>query len=126
MRGGYNEQDINGIQVESQNQSLGQNDFSRTGIQTLRDSNFVTTLHSTLSNTAVNEARFNFGQRRATFTSQNGQATSYNITGAAFIGRELFSPVVRTENRYAYTNSLSVVAGNHTMKFGADANFVSV
>jgi hypothetical protein len=126
MRFGYNPSDITGIQVESQNQALGQNDFSRTGIQTLRDSSFVTTLHSTLSNTMVNEGRFNFGQRRATFVSQNGQATSYNITGAAFIGRELFSPVIRTENRYAYTDNLSVVAGNHTMKFGADANFISV
>jgi outer membrane receptor protein involved in Fe transport len=126
MRFGYNPSDITGIQVESQNQALGQNDFSRTGIQTLRDANFVTTLHSTLSNTMVNEARFNFGQRRATFTSQNGQATAYNITGVAFIGRELFSPVIRTENRYAYTDSLSWVAGNHTMKFGGDANFVSV
>jgi hypothetical protein len=126
MRFGYNPSDITGIQVESQNQSLGQNDFSRTGIQTLRDANFVTTLHSTLSNTMVNEARFNFGQRRATFTSQNGQGTAYNISGVAFIGRELFSPVVRTENRYAYSDNLSVVAGNHTMKFGGDANFVSV
>jgi len=126
MRFGYNPSDITGIQVESQNQSLGQNDFSRTGIQTLRDSNFVATLHSTLSNTMVNEARFNFGQRRATFTSQNGQGTAYNISGVAFIGRELFSPVVRTENRYAYTDTLSWVAGNHTFKFGGDANFVSV
>ncbi|HEX8118524.1 MAG TPA: carboxypeptidase regulatory-like domain-containing protein [Pyrinomonadaceae bacterium] len=126
LRFGYNPSDITGIQVESQNQSLGQNDFSRTGIQGLRDSSFVSTLHSTLSNSMVNEARFNFGQRRATFVSQNGQATSYNITGAAFIGRELFSPVVRTENRYAYTDNLSWVAGNHTMKFGGDANFISV
>src|SRR5687768_16246229 len=120
LRFGYNPSDITGIQVESQNQALGQNDFSRTGIQTLRDANFVTTLHSTLSNTMVNEARFNFGQRRATFTSQNGQGTAYNISGVAFIGRELFSPVIRTENRYAYSDSLSWVAGNHTMKFGGD------
>jgi hypothetical protein len=126
MRFSYNPSDITGIQVESQNQALGQNDFSRTGIQTLRDSNFVTTLHSTLTNTMVNEARFNFGQRRATFTSQNGQGTAYNISGVAFIGRELFSPVVRTENRYAYSDSLSWVWGDHTMKFGGDANFVSV
>ncbi|HEX8685499.1 MAG TPA: TonB-dependent receptor, partial [Pyrinomonadaceae bacterium] len=126
LRFGYNPSDITGIQVESQNQALGQNDFSRTGIQTLRDSNFVATLHSTLTDTMVNEARFNFGQRRATFTSQNGQATAYNITGAAFIGRELFSPVIRTENRYAYSDNLSLVAGNHTLKFGGDANFVSV
>ena len=126
MRFGYNPSDITGIQVESQNQSLGQNDFSRTGIQTLRDASFVTTLHSTLSQTVVNEARFNFGQRRATFTSQNGQGTAYNISGTAFIGRELFSPVIRTENRYQWSDNLTWVAGNHNFKFGGDANFISV
>jgi hypothetical protein len=126
LRFGYNPSDITGIQVESQNQSLGQNDFSRTGLQTLRDTNFVATLNSTLSNTVVNEARFNFGERRATFTSQNGQAVAYNITGTAFIGRELFSPVIRTETRYQWTDNVNWVVGNHTFKFGGDANFVKV
>jgi hypothetical protein len=126
LRFGYNPSDITGIQVESQNQALGQNDFSRTGIQTLRDTSFVTTLASTLSNTVVNEARFNFGSRRATFTSQNGQGTAYNISGVAFIGRELFSPVIRTETRYQYTDNVTWLAGNHSFKFGGDANFISV
>lgn len=126
MRFGYNPSDISGIQVESQNQSLGQNDFSRLGIQTLRDSAFVTSLNSTLSNSIVNEGRFQFGQRRATFTSENGGAVAVNIPGTAFFGRELFSPVIRTENRYQYTDNINVVAGNHTFKFGGDANFVSV
>jgi hypothetical protein len=74
----------------------------------------------------VNEARFNFGERRATFTSQNGEAVAYNITGAAFIGRELFSPVIRTETRYEWTDNLSVVAGNHSFKFGGDFAFVRI
>jgi hypothetical protein len=126
MRFGYNPSDITGIQVESQNQALGQNDFSRTGIQTLRDSSFVTSLTSTLSDSVVNEARFNFGQRRATFKSQNGTATAYNISGVAFIGRELFSPVVRTETRYQYADNINWVTGNHTFKFGGDANFISI
>jgi hypothetical protein len=126
MRFGYNPSDITGIQVESQNQALGQNDFSRTGIQTLRDSAFVASLSSTLSNNVVNEARFNFGVRRATFKSQNGDAVAFNITGVAFIGRELFSPVLRTETRYQFTDYLNVVAGNHTMKFGADINFIRI
>ncbi len=126
MRFGYNPSDITGIQVESQNQALGQNDFSRTGIQTLRDTSFVTTLTSTLSDTVVNEARFQFGQRRATFKSQNGDAVAFNISGTAFIGRELFSPVLRTENRYQYADNVTWVAGNHTFKFGGDANFISI
>src|SRR3989440_1721836 len=37
FRFGYNPSTTTGIQVESQNQSLGQNDFSRTGIQKLKD-----------------------------------------------------------------------------------------
>ncbi len=126
LRFSYNPSDITGIQVESQNQALGQNDFSRTGIQTLRDSAFVTSLTSTLSNTVVNEARFNFASRRATFKSQNGDAVAFNITGTAFIGRELFSPVLRTENRYQYTDNVNLVAGNHTFKFGGDAAFIHV
>jgi hypothetical protein len=126
FRFGYNPSTITGIQVESQNQSLGQNDFSRTGIQKLRDFSAVVTLTSTLSSLAVNEARFNFGERRATFTSQNGDAVAFNIAGTAFIGRELFSPVIRTETRYQWTDNLSLVAGNHTFKFGGDVAFVRI
>jgi hypothetical protein len=126
MRFSYNPGDLSGIQVESQNQALGQNDYSRTGIQTIRDSNFVTTLTSTLSNSIVNEARFNFAQRRATFRSQNGEAVAVNIQGAAFFGRELFSPVSRTENRYQFTDNLNWVAGNHSFKFGADFNNIPI
>jgi hypothetical protein len=124
FRFGYNPSNITGIQVESQNQSLGQNDFSRTGIQKLRDTAFVATLTSTLSSSTVNELRFNFGRRLATFRSQNGDAVAFNISGTAFIGRELFSPVVRSETRYEWTDSLNLISGNHTFKFGGD--FASV
>ncbi|PYS44124.1 MAG: hypothetical protein DMF71_04815 [Acidobacteria bacterium] len=120
VRFGYNPSTITGIQVESQNQSLGQNDFSRTGIQQLIDTSAVVTLASTLSNRMVNEARFNFGERRATFKSQNGDAVAFNISGTAFIGRELFSPVIRTETRYEGTDNLQFLAGNHTFKVGGD------
>src|SRR5687767_3907604 len=126
FRFGYNPSEITGIQVESQNQSLGQNDFSRTGIQTLRDSSAVVTLTSTLSNTIVNEGRFNFGLRRATFNSQNGDAVAFNISGTAFIGRELFSPVLRTETRFQFTDNVNVVSGNHNFKFGGDVAFINI
>lgn len=126
LRFGYNPSTITGIQVESQNQSLGQNDFSRTGIQILRDYSFVATLTSTLSPHAINEGRFNFGERRATFSSQNGDAVAYNISGTAFIGRELFSPVVRTETRYEFTDTLNYTSGNHSLKFGGDIAFVRI
>src|SRR5689334_20868420 len=126
FRVGYNPSELSGIQVESQNQSLGQNDFSRTGIQALKDWSAVTTLTSTLSNKVVNEGRFNFGERRATFKSQNGDAVAFNISGTAFIGRELFSPVVRTETRYEFTDNVNFVTGNHNFKFGGDFAFVKI
>jgi hypothetical protein len=126
FRFGYNPSTITGIQVESQNQSLGQNDFSRTGIQKLKDTSAVVSLTSTLSSSMVNEARFNFGERRATFKSQNGDAVAFNISGTAFIGRELFSPVVRTETRYEWTDNLNLVKGNHTFKFGGDYASVNI
>ena len=126
FRFGYNPSELTGIQVESQNQSLGQNDFSRTGIQTLKDSSAVATLTSTLSDKIVNEARFNFGERRATFKSANGDAVAFNISGTAFIGRELFSPVQRTETRYEFTDNVNVVSGNHSFKFGGDIAFVRI
>src|SRR4029079_16834512 len=126
FRFGYNPSEITGIQVESQNQSLGQNDFSRTGIQTLKDYSAVTTLTSTLSTKVVNEARFNFGERRATFKSQNGDAVAFNISGTAFIGRELFSPVVRSETRYEFTDNINIVSGTHNFKFGGDIAFVRI
>ncbi|MGI9036532.1 MAG: TonB-dependent receptor domain-containing protein [Pyrinomonadaceae bacterium] len=125
-RFGYNPSTITGIQVESQNQSLGQNDFSRTGIQTLKDYSFNVNLNSTLSGRTANEFRFSFGKRNTTFRSQNGDAVAFNISGAAFIGRELFSPVDRTENRYQFTDNFNYVAGSHTLKFGGDVNFVSI
>jgi Carboxypeptidase regulatory-like domain/TonB dependent receptor len=126
FRLGYNPSTITGIQVESQNQSLGQNDFSRTGFQKIQDYSAVATLTSTLSNTVVNEARFNFGERRAVFKSQNGDAVAHNIAGTAFIGRELFSPVIRTETRYEWTDNLNIIAGNHTFKFGGDIAFIRI
>jgi hypothetical protein len=74
----------------------------------------------------VNELRFNFGERRAIFQSQNLDAVAFNISGTAFIGRELFSPVVRTETRYEWTDSLNIVKGAHTFKFGGDYASVNI
>jgi hypothetical protein len=126
MRFGYNPSDLTGIQDESQNQTLGQNDFSRTGIQTLRDLSFVTSLNSTLSNTMVNEARFSFSRRHATFNSQIPGGPALQISGAAFIGPNPFSPVDRTEKRFQIADNVNWLHRSHSFKFGGDLNFVNV
>lgn len=126
IRGGFNPSLITGIQVESQNQALGQNDVSRTGVQQLRDSAIAAQLNSVFAPTLVNEGNFNFGRRSAAFRSQNGDAVAFNIAGAAFIGRELFSPVRRVETRYQVRDSLSWNAGSHLIKFGGDINWIDI
>jgi Carboxypeptidase regulatory-like domain/TonB dependent receptor len=125
LRFGYNPSFLSGIQVESQNQSLGQNDFSRTGITDLKDYSFGGTFNSVIGN-VINEAKFSYGQRNVTFKSQNGDATSFNISGTAFIGRELFSPVRRTEKRFQIADNVTLVKGSHTVKFGGDVNFITI
>ena len=124
FRVAYNPSQSNGRQVESQNQSQGQNDFSRTGILDIRDSAAVATLTSVLSDRVVNEARFNFGRQLLTFTSGVNDAVAANISGRAFFGRELFSPLDSGEVRFQYIDNINVVAGNHTFKFGTDLNFI--
>ena len=126
MRVGYNTGDLTGIQVESQNQSLGQNDFSRTGITTFRDLSVSTSWNSSIGTNSANELRFNVGKRQSTFRSQNGDAVAYNISGTAFIGRELFSPVDRTEERYQIQDNFTWATGSHTFKFGADFNWIEI
>ena len=140
LRGDYNVNDDNqisirfsrntgnltGIQVESQNQSLGQNDFSRTGITQIKDTSFGFGVNTTVSGTMANEFRFSFGRRDTTFKSQNGEAVAFNISGTAFIGRELFSPVDRTEKRFQYVDNFNLVVGDHTLKFGGDFNSVAI
>lgn len=125
-RFGYNPILQTGIQVESQNQSLGQNDFSRTGITDIKDYSFSAGLNSVLNANMANELRVSWGRRATTFRSQNGDAVSFNISGAAFIGRELFSPVKRSENRLQFVDNFNWVMGNHTFKFGGDVNWVNI
>jgi hypothetical protein len=126
MRFGYNPSNLSGIQVESQNQSLGQNDFTRTGITKIKDTAFTFGLNSTLGANTANEFRFHFGKRQTSFRSQNNEAVAFNISGTAFIGRELFSPVDRTENRFQLADNVTRVFGDHTVKFGADFNWVEI
>ncbi len=126
VRLGYNVGNLTGIQVESQNQSLGQNDFSRTGITTLRDYSASVSLDSTLSGTTANTFRFSFGKRKTSFRSQNGEAVAINLSDTAFFGQEVFAPVDRVEDRFQFINNFNWVVGSHTIKFGGDVAFVRI
>src|SRR5207244_11574933 len=62
----------------------------------------------------------------ATCRSGHADDDAFNIYGTEFIGRELFSPVVRTETRYEWTDNLNLIRGNHTFKFGGDFAFIRI
>ncbi len=126
VRLGYNVGNLTGIQVESQNQSLGQNDFSRTGVTTLRDYSAAISLDSALSGTTANTFRFSFGKRKTSFRSQNGEAVAINLSDTAFFGQEVFAPVDRVEDRFQFINNFNWVVGSHTFKFGGDVAFVRI
>lgn len=124
VRLGFNPSKISGIQDESQNQTLGQNDFSRTGIQDLEDFSFGSSLTTILSGNKVNELYYNFGRRVAKFDSQV-PSVAHQIAGTGFIGSNPFSPVDRVERRHQIRNNLNWAVGNHTFKFGGDLNWIS-
>lgn len=121
---GFNPSDINGIQDESQNQTLGQNDYSRTGIQTIEDFSFGSSLISILPNNFVNDLYYNFGRRVAKFDSQT-PSVALQIAGTGFIGSNPFSPVDRIEYRHQIRDNITFATGNHIFKFGGDLNWVS-
>ncbi|MDQ3129783.1 MAG: carboxypeptidase regulatory-like domain-containing protein [Acidobacteriota bacterium] len=125
LRLGYNPSRISGIQDESQNQTLGQNDYSRTGIQVIDDVSFSASLASVLPRNLINEAYFSFGKRDATFDSQV-PSVAHQIAGTGFIGSNPFSPVDRTETRFQIRDNMTWATGNHTIKFGADFNWINV
>jgi hypothetical protein len=111
-----------GIQSSGQNQPFGLNDVSRTGVASIRDTAAVVQLTSILDNTKINEFIFNFGRRSAIFSSSADVAI--NIPGAAFFGREPFSPASRQERVYEIKDNFSYIIGQHTTKFGASVNVV--
>ena len=122
---GYNPSRINGIQDESQNQTLGQNDYSRTGIQDLKDTSFSASLSSVLPAGFINEAYFSYGQRKAKFDSAV-PSVAHQIAGTGFIGSNPFSPVDRVENRYQFRDNITWAHGDHIFKFGGDINFIDI
>lgn len=123
VRFSYNPSRISGIQDESQNQTLGQNDFSRTGIQDLKDVSFGASVSTILPHNLINEGYFNYGRRKASFDSQI-PSVALQIAGTGFIGSNPFSPVNRTENRYQIRDNVTWAKGTHIVKFGGDINWI--
>jgi hypothetical protein len=117
-----------GLQANAQGpQNFGQNSFSRTSQQTFRDVNSTAQHTWSIGNNKVNEFRFQYARRGLLFnfaSAPGGSAVADQIPGFAFIGREPFSFVRRTEQRYQFTDNFSISHGSHTFKFGGDFHYL--
>src|SRR5438477_6927284 len=120
---------VNGLPSTSQNQVFGQNSGSRAGYNQSRDFNVVFQHDTTLSQSAVNQFRFQYARRGLHFgfsQQPGGSEIGVNIPGFAYFGREPYSTVDRIERRTQFTDTLVKTWGRHTFKFGADANLVQL
>jgi hypothetical protein len=128
LRANVSPSTVTGIEVSGQVQPFGQNAYSRTSQQTYRDVAGVVQDTWTIGNNKVNEFRFQYARRGLAYfyntAIPGGSDPAVNITGFAYIGREPYSYIQRTEQRYQFSDSLSWAIGKHNTKFGADFNFI--
>lgn len=126
---------VTGIQVNGQNQVFGQNSFSRTSRQNFRDVNGIIGHTWAINDKTINEFRFQYAHRGLEFNPSgigdttgdsdlvpDGQGIAINMPGTAFFGREPFSFVHRTEDRYQFVDNFSWTHKSHNIKFGIDVN----
>jgi hypothetical protein len=130
LRANVSPSTITGIEVGGQDQPFGQNAYSRTSQQTYRD--VAGTAQDTLSIGAnkVNEFRFQYARRGLAYfyntAIPGGADPAVNIPGFAFFGREPYSYIQRTEQRYQFTDNFSWTIRQHDTKFGADFNYIPI
>ncbi len=130
LRGGVSPSDVTGIQVQAQGpQNFGQNAFSRTSTQNFHDWSILGQDQWTIGTNKINEFRFQYSRRGLFYgpsRGPGGQNVAVNIPGFAFFGREPFSYIKRTEQRYQATDNFSWSKGSHSIKFGVDFNRLPV
>ncbi len=106
---------VTGIEVSGQDQPFGQNAYSRTSQQTYRDVAGMVQDTWTLGNNKVNEFRFQYARRGLSYfyntAIPGGADPAVNIPGFAYFGREPYSYIQRTEQRYQFTDNFSWTIG---------------
>jgi hypothetical protein len=124
-RGNVSPSTVTGIEVNGQNQTFGQNSYSRTSQQTYRDVAITAQDAWVVANNKVNELRYEYSRRGLLYNFSGGPGggdVAINIPGFAFFGREPFSFVNRTEQRHEISDNFTWNLGTHSVKFGGDVN----
>jgi len=130
LRANVSPSTVTGIEVAGENQPFGLNAFSRTSQQTYRDVAGEAQETWTIGNNKINEFRFQYARRGLSYffnnDAQSGAFPAVNIFGYAFFGREPYSYIERTEQRYQFTDNFSWSIGRHDTKFGVDFDYIPV
>ncbi len=130
LRANVSPSTVTGIEVSGQDQPFGQNAYSRTSQQTYRDVAGVVQDTWSLGNNKVNELRFQYARRGLSYFYNTqipgGADPAVNIPGFAYFGREPYSYIQRTEQRYQFTDNFSWTIGRHDTKFGVDFNYLPI
>jgi Carboxypeptidase regulatory-like domain len=128
LRANVSPSTVDGIEVNGQDQPIGQNAFSRTSQQTYRDVAGVAQETWIIGNNKVNDFRFQYARRGLSYffntSIPGGSFPAINIPGFAYFGREPYSYIQRTEQRYQFSDNLSWTIGRHNTKLGADFNYI--
>lgn len=119
---------VTGIEVSGQDQPFGQNAYSRTSQTSYRDVSGEVQDTWTLGANKVNEFRFTYSRRGYEYfyntAIPGGSDPAVNIPGFAYFGREPYSYIRRTEQRYQTSDNFSWTIGRHDTKFGVDFNYL--
>ncbi len=129
LRGNASPSTVTGIEVNGQNQTFGQNAFSRTSQQSYRDAGGMLQDTWLIGTNKINEFRFQYARRGLQYmysSAPGGGDVAVNIPGFAYFGREPYSYIQRVEQRYQFTDNFSITHGGHDFKFGADVNYIPV
>lgn len=129
LRSSVSPSTVNGIEVNGENQVFGQNSYSRTSQQTYRDVAGIAQDTWIIGNNKVNELRFQYARRGLSYfysSGPGGSDVAVDIPGFAFTGREPYSFIQRTEQRYQFSDNLSWTLGTHSTKLGVDFNYIKL
>jgi hypothetical protein len=128
LRANVSPSTVTGIEVSGQDQPFGQNAYSRTSEQTYRDVAGVVQDAWTLGPNKLNQFTFQYARRGLSYfyntAIPGGSDPAVNIPGFAYFGREPYSYIQRTEQRYQFADNFSWTIGQHNTKFGADFNYI--
>ena len=127
LRANVSPSTVTGIEVNGENQTFGQNAYSRTSQQTYRDVTGVVQETWTIGSNRVNQLLFQYARRGLDYSfssAPGGSDPAVNIPGFAFFGREPYSYIQRTETRFQFTDNFAWTLGRHDTKFGVDVNYI--